>query len=312
MPEPTIRTFGLFRLNLNRYLLTMDNILKFWQRFKQHHSDSQSPSETDKIQILKTQLETAIRNGIFFDFEKEKVSPRQSKFGGRPALPPKWEWPHYTNEYGKRIALTFLLQLNCEELAPYDTDNLLPHEGIFYLFYDLINQPWRNSKGVKLLYTPTPVSELITADFPDRLANAHRLYEMGLKFSNRPTVPHWDDYLSLFGDNDNTYTDWELIEQHLSNWGYPHIESAGRVLGYASLIQNGIAEACESRARGEKQDSYSIESACEWTLLLQLNCVEEQEVDIPFGDCGSLYFYIRQSDLKRRDFSQIQFELQCY
>ena len=44
----------------------------------------------------------------------------------------------------------------------------------------------------------------------------------------------------------------------------------------------------------------------------QLNCIEEEEVDIPFGDCGSLYFYIRQRDLERRDFSQIQFELQCY
>lgn len=90
------------------------------------------------------------------------------------------------------------------------------------------------------------------------------------------------------------------------------MESAGRILGYASLIQNGIAEACESRAQEEKQQTYSKESAREWILLLQLNCIEEEEVDIPFGDCGSLYFYIRQRDLERRDFSQIQFELQCY
>ena len=90
------------------------------------------------------------------------------------------------------------------------------------------------------------------------------------------------------------------------------MESAGRILGYASLIQNGIAEACESRAQEEKQQTYSKKSAREWILLLQLNCIEEEEVDIPFGDCGSLYFYIRQQDLEKRDFSQIQFELQCY
>ena len=83
-------------------------------------------------------------------------------------------------------------------------------------------------------------------------------------------------------------------------------------MSYAQLIQNGIAEVCESRARGDKPESYTTESAREWVLLLQLNCIEEPEVDISFGDCGSLYFYIRRHDLERGDFGQIQFEMQCY
>ena len=135
---------------------------------------------------------------------------------------------------------------------------------------------------------------------------------MALKFTAHTCAPDWEDYVGMTGDDNTAYTDWDIIERKLGKWGYPHMESAGRILGYASLIQNGIAEACESRAQEEKQQTYSKKSAREWILLLQLNCIEEEEVDIPFGDCGSLYFYIRQRDLERRDFSQIQFELQCY
>lgn len=292
----------------------MDDTKNFWHLFKRHHSNSPSAAETEKEQALKAQIDLMACNGIAFDFDKEKVSPLQSKFGGRPALPPDWEWPRYTNEYGKERAVPFLLQINCEELAPYDTDNLLPHEGMFYLFYDLINQPWRNSEGARLLYTPTPVSQLVATDYPDQPDKHRQLFEMGLKFSNHPSAPDWDDYSMLTGGDENShaYTDWDFIEKRLDSWGYRHIESAGQLLGYARLIQNGIAEVCESRAQGNKQDSYTTESARKWTLLLQLNCVEEPEIDIPFGDCGSLYFYIRRDDLERRDFSQIQFEMQCY
>lgn len=292
----------------------MDNTKKFWNLFKRHRNDEQSAAGKEKERALQAQLGELARNGIAFDLDPSTVSPRQSKFGGRPALPPSWEWPRYTNEYGEERLLPFLLQINCEELAPYDTDNRLPHEGMFYLFYDLADQPWLNGQGVQLLYTPTPAAELTPAEYPEGLADAQRLHEMDLKFSNYPAVPDWDDYNSLLGGDDNAslYTDWDIVEQQAESWGYPAVESDGRMLGYARLIQNGIAELCESRARGDKPESYSPESAREWILLLQLDSVDKPEAELSFGDCGSLYFYIRQSDLNRRDFSHIQFEMQCY
>ena len=291
----------------------MNDTKNFWQRLKRQQPQ-ENLSETEHESFLKKQIQNFVRNGIFFDFEKTSVTPRQSKFGGKPALPKNIEWPRCFNEYDEETPLSFLLQLNCEELAPYDADNLLPHEGMFYLFYDLVNQPWLNGPGAQLLYTPTPAVELTPAEYPDGLADTQRLHEMGVKFSNYPSIPDWDDYNSLLGGDDNAsnYTDWDIIDPQLESWGYPTVESDGRLLGYARLIQNGIAELCESRARGDKPESYSPESAREWVLLLQLDSVNEPEVEVPFGDCGSLYFYIRQSDLKSRDFSHIQFEMQCY
>ena len=250
----------------------MDDTKPFWHLFR-HNRNDEKPSEIEIEAKLKEQIQALVRNGICFDFEKRKAAPVQSKFGGKPALPKKFEWPHYTDEYGEHIVLPFFLQL---------------------------------------LYTPTPISELVPADFPDNLPEEHRLPEMALKFTAHTCAPDWEDYVGMTGDDNTAYTDWDIIERKLGKWGYPHMESAGRILGYASLIQNGLAEACESRAQEEKQQTYSKKSAREWILLLQLNCIEEEEVDIPFGDCGSLYFYIRQQDLERQDFSQIQFELQCY
>ena len=81
----------------------MDDTKNFWQRlFKRNRNDSPQ-SEAEKEHSLREQLESLACNGIFFDFDKtSQVSPWQSKFGGRPALPPKWKWPHYTDEYGNR------------------------------------------------------------------------------------------------------------------------------------------------------------------------------------------------------------------
>ena len=75
---------------------------------------------------------------------------------------------------------------------------------------------------------------------------------MALKFTSHTCAPDWEDYVGITGDDNTAYTDWDIIERKLGKWGYPHMESAGRILGYASLIQHGIAEACESRAQDEK------------------------------------------------------------
>ena len=97
----------------------MDDTKPFWHLFR-HNRNDEKPSEIEIEAKLKEQIQALVRNGIFFDFEKRKAAPVQSKFGGKPALPKKFEWPHYTDEYGEHIVLPFFLQLSCEELSVYD------------------------------------------------------------------------------------------------------------------------------------------------------------------------------------------------
>ncbi len=62
----------------------------------------------------------------------------QSKWWGLPDMPENLDWPEVTvvdedgEEYGD--PLTFICQLRCDELAPFDPEGLLPHEGMLYFF----------------------------------------------------------------------------------------------------------------------------------------------------------------------------------
>ncbi len=62
----------------------------------------------------------------------------QSKWWGEPDMPDNLDWPevNVVDEEDKEYAdpLTFVCQLRCDELAPYDPEGLLPHEGMLYFF----------------------------------------------------------------------------------------------------------------------------------------------------------------------------------
>lgn len=60
-----------------------------------------------------------------------------SKWWGDPDMPENMQYPtvQVTDEDGTYdYPLTFICQINCEDIAQYDTENLLPHEGMLYFF----------------------------------------------------------------------------------------------------------------------------------------------------------------------------------
>lgn len=60
-----------------------------------------------------------------------------SKWWGNPDLPPDAEYPMMkVTEDGEEseYPLTFICQIDCEDIAPLDADGLLPHEGMLYFF----------------------------------------------------------------------------------------------------------------------------------------------------------------------------------
>ena len=52
--------------------------------------------------------------------------------------------------------------------------------------------------------------------------------------------------------------------------------------------------------------------ADDWTLLFQLDTVEQEGFSLMFGDGGRIYFYIRKEDLRAKRFDRIWLVLQCY
>ena len=89
-----------------------------------------------------------------------------SRFWGNPDLPCGTDFPSYTDENGEECPYVFLCQINLKELALYDKENLLPHEGILsffakiagYLGYysgaDCIGGSISAREDVKVLYFP--------------------------------------------------------------------------------------------------------------------------------------------------------------
>ena len=60
-----------------------------------------------------------------------------SKWWGDPDMPANMEYPVVTaSEDGETFdyPLTFICQINCEDIAAYDPENRLPHEGMLYFF----------------------------------------------------------------------------------------------------------------------------------------------------------------------------------
>jgi len=78
-----------------------------------------------------------------------------SKWWGDPDLPADMEYPlAQAQEDGETFdyPLTFICQIDCEDLAPLDPEGLLPHKGMFYVFAGIdeflgMDSPFQNGPG---------------------------------------------------------------------------------------------------------------------------------------------------------------------
>lgn len=78
-----------------------------------------------------------------------------SKWWGDPDMPENMQYPTMeVTEDGEKFdyPLTFLCQINCEDIAPFDKDGKLPHEGMLYFFaavddYIGYESPIQNPEG---------------------------------------------------------------------------------------------------------------------------------------------------------------------
>lgn len=78
-----------------------------------------------------------------------------SKWWGDPDLPADMEYPTAPAEDEDGpfdYPLTFLCQIDCEDIAPFDPEGLLPHHGMFYVFAGIdefldYESPFHNGEG---------------------------------------------------------------------------------------------------------------------------------------------------------------------
>ena len=290
--------------------------------FKKKAKEKKKPDLAQILDILR-------KNEIAVTTRKAKNggSVYRSKFGGNPATPAGFEWPRFDAEnYDGETAnrpLSFLCQMNLEEICAYDKDDMLPKKGLLLFFYEQESMRWGfdpEDAGCSRVYYFEDVSRLTAADFPDDLSEEYRVREFDLSFKSQASYPSFEE-LECHSDVD---CDWDDYDEAVEDKGYELDSERHKLLGYADLVQGEMLTECERTTRGlycGDAESYQNTSedvkedvrktATGWVLLFQMASIQEDDYELMFGDLGNLYFYIRKQDLMERSFDKVWLVLQC-
>lgn len=280
---------------------------------------------TDEI---KKRLEKMERNSIQVKIKGEAADTvGSSRFGGMPDVPKDFAWPvfetaTFDDEMVKPRPLSFLAQFNCGELAPYDSEGLLPKTGMMSFFYEVNAQKWGfdpKDGGCARVYWFEDVQGLSKGEFPAELAEEFRFPAIKIEFEQKKSLPEYEDFACGFSGEKYGKV-WGDFEKVIGEQRRP----CSKLLGWANIIQNCMPRECELISRGyylggnwrdiPKEEITCVEQHCceDWLLLFQLDSVEREDFELMFGDCGCIYFYIRKEDLAAKNFDRVWLILQCY
>ena len=266
-----------------------------------------------------------------------------SRLGGAPDLPQGFPWPN-----GKDSPLSFLAQIGLAEAVPHDAEGVLPRSGMLYFFYDCDAMPWgydpKHKGGWRVAYADASASSLAHASRPEeppppaespslaqRLLRKFRLAvprvrygpvfpSCAMSFSAGATPPPWDSLqIQRLGLTEAEMVSCSQIvgkfETELMPDGPDH-----RLLGYPAPIQGDMQVECQLLAEGfycgkdtpelSQRREELEEQDLDWRLLFQLDT--DDHASMMWGDCGRLYFWIRDGDLRARNFNDVWMHLQCF
>jgi hypothetical protein len=241
-------------------------------------------------------------------FKRKPIQSRQglpvaagsSRLGGLPELPAGTPWP---SRGGKPMQL--LAQINCAELVPFREHTLLPAEGTLHFFMQ--------DCGEECLVTLTAseVPLLVAAAPAGAGTPGFILPQFPVRFAPIPTLPHPEtkEFAALGLDEG----DAELVLNALGTL----LEDIRRqehalhgIGGYPEAIQGDVWTECEMGASRRKISwKEAAEQANGWKLLLQFET--DGDLNVMWGDAGTVYFCIREDDLRAGRFDKVYSTMQC-
>lgn len=247
----------------------------------------------------------------------------QSRIGGVPDLPPGFPWPRYDG-----LGLSFIAQLDLAELATQLTVLPLPKQGSLAFFYDSEQRTWgfdpKDRGSALVAYFPGPASSLIRTPIPHDVSDSGRFQWCLVDYHREETLPdawspHFDPELSEEEQN----LKFEFGDAMRDDANAP----CHRLGGYADCVQNPMELECQlvtnaskrfasGLYRGDDATGYEdlpeaelAPGALDWRLLLQID--SDDDADMMWGDCGRIYYWIREDDLRAHDFDKCWLILQC-
>jgi uncharacterized protein YwqG len=245
--------------------------------------------------------------------DDSKIPVGSSKFGGAPDVPAGFVWPHW-----QKKPLTFMAQIRLADVAPFDTDHLLPTTGWLHFFYDIADQPWGGPDqqgGWHVSYTAD--SAALTRLSPPEAALPVNV----LSFGQSWTIPvladdQPDNAYNLFahGSDQIITVSADSIDDFdgLRNAVEAPTAPLHQLLGNPAQLQDDIRALSQYAANGvdvgakdqdEKRLAQLANGIGDWRLLLQIDS-DRDSFGTTWGDSGCLYVCITSAALAARQFGK--------
>lgn len=274
------------------------------------------------MNIKKELINTACNSIRLHIGEKTEYKRGGTRFGGVPDVPNSFKWDYFESEgcidnTVKSRPLAFLAQFDLEEMAQYDTENLLPHTGVLSFFYEMESMKWGfdpKDKGCAKVYWFPDKNALHAAEFPSDLSEDWHLPIMKISARSEKSYKSFGDFLL---QRDKMVECWEEFESAQKSIGIEEPQECSKLLGWSNPFQNNIARECEWISRGyylgsgydeiTPRDHQEAEQWAnrDWMLLFQLDSILDCDFELPFGEGGRIYYYIRREDLAARRFDRV-------
>lgn len=117
---------------------------------------------------------------IAASYRQEPVAPGGSKFLGAPHVWRGFDWPVGADGNGGEYGLDFLCQINCAEVAPFDSAGILPKTGMLYFFFDPADAGYTGDAAI--IYWNGNPDELLLLKPMDEDGNDTSLPEIAVAF----------------------------------------------------------------------------------------------------------------------------------
>ena len=240
-------------------------------------------------------------------------SQSNSKFGGRPLVEAK----HFIWPQSNGIPMAFLAQIDLSEISKEMRYEWLNDKGLLLFFYDIIEMPWgfdpKDRGKWKVLFQENPDS---LAELPESLAETAKIKEAFISAKRVEILPNYDDPSvgglqltdqegDLYCDMNSEQFDAEPLHQV---GGFPSPVQGNDMELQSQLASNGIYV---GDSAGYQSDlAKTLESGAEdWKLLFQFD--SDDDLDLMWGDCGMLYFWVQKEKAKNNQFENCWLILQC-
>jgi uncharacterized protein YwqG len=272
-------------------------------------SEIQAIVSESPIAHYAAQLERLLRPAIHLGAapERARVPVGACKIGGAPDMPPEFEWPRRDH-----MPLSFLIQINLNEVKPYDLENWLPYSVMLYFFCATDEVPWGypdEHEACRVYYYGGDMRRIVSTKPPRDLSHEAQFPEIALAPELTYTLPACTEELELIAPEFYQQLTEEECDAYLDLCSGLEPYPRHWMLGYHTPIQSSAnIEAIQNM----HELPYEQASACAQEMVLLLQLDSDESADMMWGDVGILYFWIHQDDLAARRFENTWLVLQCF